>query len=69
MEWEILIEGNELEIRMVEDLLKECGIPYIIETCDDVTPRAIFGSSALVQIKVPKNLLEEAKKVLEGIQG
>jgi hypothetical protein len=68
LEWSVLIEGSELEIRMVEDLLKENDIPYVIETCDDVTPRAIFGSSALVQVKVPKDLLEKAKKILEGIQ-
>ncbi|WP_231556599.1 putative signal transducing protein [Thermotoga sp. 2812B] len=53
---------------MIEDILKENEIPYVVETCDDVTPRAIFGSSALMVIKVPEEFLEEAKRILEEMR-
>ncbi|HAA81840.1 MAG: Uncharacterized protein XD64_0998 [Thermotoga sp. 47_83] len=68
MKWETLIEGSELEVKMIEDILKENEIPYVVETCDDVTPRAIFGSSALMVIKVPEEFLEEAKRILEEMR-
>ncbi|AAD35302.1 hypothetical protein THMA_0217 [Thermotoga maritima MSB8] len=68
MKWKTLIEGSELEVKMIEDILKENGVPYVVETCDDVTPRAIFGSSALMVIKVPEKFLEEAKRILEEMR-
>ncbi|WP_233186243.1 putative signal transducing protein [Thermotoga sp. KOL6] len=57
-----------MEIRMIENLLKENGVPYVVEACDDLTPHAIFGSSALMRIKVPQDFLEEARKILGGYE-
>jgi len=63
--WKSLGEYVEYEARMIESVLKEKDIPVLLQAADYALP-VIMGSGGMVNIYVPEELYEKAKKALEG---
>ncbi|GEM_PF-4250663 len=65
--WEKVAEVREYEAEIIKSALKEKSIPVLVRPVDYAIP-AIFGSGGIVELLVPKDEVENVKKILSELE-
>ncbi len=65
--WEKVTEVMEYEAEVIKNALQEQSIPVLVRPVDFAIP-AIFGSGGMVEILVPKDAVEDVKKILSELK-